>query len=69
MNHFMKKQGNCTAIFFCESEIVSKRSLTINKKNFDFQVKIANKMKDNASIISAAFMNDSEDAKKILTFW
>lgn len=39
------------------------------QKNFDFQVKIANKMKDNASIISAAFMNDSEDAKKFIDFF
>lgn len=39
------------------------------QKNFDFQVKIANKMKDNASIISAAFMNDSEDAKKFIEFF
>jgi AAA15 family ATPase/GTPase len=39
------------------------------QKNFDFQAKIANKMKDNASIISAAFMNDSEDAKKFIDFF
>ncbi|MCB9097754.1 MAG: AAA family ATPase, partial [Arcobacter sp.] len=39
------------------------------QKNFDFQVKIANKMKDNASVISAAFMNDSEDAKKFIDFF
>lgn len=38
-------------------------------KDFDFSNKIASKIKENASIISAAYMNDSVEAKKFIDYF
>ena len=39
------------------------------QKGFDLTSKVAKKVKDNASIISAAYMNDSEVSKKFMDYF
>lgn len=67
--HLYKKTSKFFSYIFKRDRDSQNDTFTYKHKDFDFSPKLANKLKDNASILSAAYMNDSVQAKKFIQYF
>ena len=64
-----KKTSKYFSYLFKRERVSLEDNFTYKNKDFDFSNKLASKIKENASIISAAYMNDSSESKKFIDYF